>query len=179
MLLQGEIDGVEIWPSFAFEDARGQLIKNFGTDLRTSELLKDFTIQEAFFTVSKLNTFRGMHLQVGDHPCNKIISVVHGEVIDILVDLRKESDTFLNTVVRKLDSSTPTAVLVPTGVAHGYVVKRTGTIFQYFYNAPFCRECDTGFNPRDVIEYLKLSSGALIVSDKDLSMPTLAEFLNQ
>lgn len=177
MIREGEIEGVAIWPSFVFGDSRGQLVKTFGTDLKTSKRLGSFAIKEAFFTKSNKGVFRGMHLQAGSHLCNKIISVVNGNVTDVLVDVRKESDTFLNTIISKLDSLTPTGLFVPSGVAHGYLVEEEGTIFQYFYDAPFCRKCDTGFHPADVIEVLGLSLEKMTLSERDLSMPGLNQFL--
>jgi dTDP-4-dehydrorhamnose 3,5-epimerase len=165
----GPVSGVRVWQHKVFEDTRGKLSKVYVFD---SEELGNTQFQtfEHFFTFSKLNVFRGMHLQSGIHSSAKIISLVHGSVTDFLLDLRADSSTFGKLQVEKIDDKTPQSVYVPKGVAHGYLSHSDNTIFSYRYEVAFCQECDSGINPKVIELYLGTELEQLILSDRDRAL---------
>jgi dTDP-4-dehydrorhamnose 3,5-epimerase len=165
----GPVSGVRVWQHKVFEDTRGKLSKVYVFD---SEELGNTQFQtfEHFFTFSKLNVFRGMHLQSGIHSSAKIISLVHGSVTDFLLDLRADSSTFGKLQVAKIDDKTPQSVYVPKGVAHGYVSHSDNTIISYRYEVAFCQECDSGISPSLIGPHIGVPLDNLILSDRDASM---------
>ena len=160
------MNGVHVWQHKVFEDARGKLSKVYVFD---SEELGNIHFQtfEHFFTFSKMNVFRGMHLQSGEHPSNKIVSLVSGSAIDFLLDLRLNSRTFGFLQIEKLEEKTPKSIFIPKGVAHGYVSNSNNTIISYRYDVAFCQKCDSGINPSIIGDFINLDFSALILSSRD------------
>jgi dTDP-4-dehydrorhamnose 3,5-epimerase len=165
----GAVSGVHVWQHKVFEDLRGKLSKVYVFD---SEELgnTEFQTFEHFFTFSKMNVFRGMHLQSGIHSSAKIVSLVHGSATDFLLDLRAGSSTFGKLQIEKMNDKTPQSVYIPKGVAHGYVSHSDNTIFSYRYEVAFCQECDSGISPRLIEAHIGTPLDSLILSDRDVSM---------
>jgi len=178
MFKKGDIAGVVFDETFTFEDARGKLFKPFGTSLQNSNP-QAFKVEEAFCTVSKLNVFRGMHHQAGKHSATKRVSVVTGQILDILVDAREESPTFLNLQATRISKHNRISLLIPPGVLHGYLVEESQTVVHYLYNNTFCPNCDSGINPIEVLHYLGIDPINLIFSTKDLSLPRIIDSVSQ
>ena len=165
----GAVSGVHVWQHKVFEDSRGKLSKVYVFD--SVELGNtEFQTFEHFFTFSKLNVFRGMHLQSGIHPSAKIVSLVHGSATDFLLDLRPESPTFGKLQIEKMDDMAPQSVYIPKGVAHGYVSHSENTIFSYRYEVAFCQQCDSGISPMLIEPHIGTALSDLILSDRDASM---------
>lgn len=167
----GNIAGVHIWEHRVFEDTRGKLSKVYVTD--SPELGGiPFVTFEHFFTFSKLNVFRGLHLQSGVHPSTKIVSLVSGNATDFLLDLRSESSSFGVLQIEEIDETHPKSIFVPTGVAHGYISNSNHTVFSYRYDVAFCQECDSGINPNVIQNYLGIEIESLITSNRDKDLTT-------
>lgn len=173
----GGVSGVKVWSHKVFEDSRGKLSKVYVLD---SEELGNISFQtfEHFFTFSKLNVFRGMHLQSGIHPSAKIVSLVFGSATDFLLDLRSESPTFGYLQIEKLNNKTSKSVYIPTGIAHGYVSHSDNTIFSYRYEVAFCQQCDSGINARIIEPYIGSQLNNLVISDRDLAMTEIPKEAN-
>ena len=165
----GGVSGVHVWQHKVFEDARGKLSKVYVLD---SEDLGNmpFDTFEHFFTFSKINVFRGLHLQSGIHPSAKIVSLVFGSATDFLLDLRPESSTFGRLQIETLVDLIPKSVYIPVGVAHGYISNSENTIFSYRYESAFCPQCDSGINPKIIERYTNFKFIDLILSDRDRIM---------
>lgn len=162
----GEIDGVKIWENRVFQDSRGKLVKSYVENSENFGGL-EFQTVEHFFTVSKLNVFRGMHLQSGIHPSSKIVSLVVGSATDFLLDLRVCSKTFGHLKIEELSLEQPKSVFIPSGVAHGYRSNSDGTVFSYRYDSLFCSNCDSGISPKLIELFIGVPLSDLIVSDRD------------
>lgn len=170
-----EIDNVLVWEMKSHSDLRGKLFKAFSEDELFQQAIK-FHTYEHFFTKSKLNVFRGMHLQSDPHAVSKIISVVQGKALDYLIDIRPESKTFGNIQKVDLDSRRPVSIYIPTGVAHGYLACEDNTIISYRTDGAFCGSCDTGFNSEILTELQTLKLSEIIRSERDCKLPSLHEF---
>ena len=173
VLKLGAVEGVSLNKSFCFTDARGLLLKSYGSGLIDKDL-EQFDIKEVFCTVSRNNVFRGMHQQVGKHASWKLVSVMNGQILDILLDYRKDSPSFLNLQFLSLTREDSTSLLIPPGVLHGYLVQKPNTIVQYLYNNIFCKNCDSGINPAEVIRLLGIDDTELTISPKDLALPNIS-----
>jgi dTDP-4-dehydrorhamnose 3,5-epimerase len=170
----GAIDGVELWKMPVFSDLRGRLFKAYVAG-DAGSFSNQFSTYEHFFTESHRSVFRGMHFQGAPHAVTKIISLVHGATIDFLFDMREESRTFGFLQIQAMDAVNPLSLLIPPGVAHGYLVLEEKTLISYRMNGPFCGNCDSGVSADLVAEYLPMSLTETIRSARDLALPAFGQ----
>ena len=165
----GNVMGVHVWQMPTHPDVRGRLFKAY-TAADTGLFPIPFDTYEHFFTESKKNVFRGMHFQGNPHAVSKIISVVLGKAKDFLFDMREESETYGNLQIVDLDELTPTSILIPIGVAHGYLALAEKTIISYRMDGPFCGKCDGGFSGGLVADFFPIHITETIQSVRDVEL---------
>lgn len=170
----GRVTGVRVWKMPTHTDDRGRLFKAYSAS-DSSIFPIPFNTYEHFFTESKEMVFRGMHFQGEPHSVSKIISIVKGKALDFLFDFRKNSDSFGSLQIIDLDETNPASILVPVGVAHGYIAL-SETIISYKMDGPFCKNCDGGFNGALVSDYLPVSISETIRSTRDITMVNFDKF---
>ena len=120
---------------------------------------------------------RGLHFQKGEHAQAKLVRVTHGEVLDVAVDIRPDSETFLQVVTERLSAENKKQLFVPRGFAHGFIVLSDTVVFNYkcdnFYNK--ASEGGIIYNDETLnIDWI-LDSNEFLVSEKDLVLPTVKE----
>jgi dTDP-4-dehydrorhamnose 3,5-epimerase len=160
--------GVKLISIPKFQDDRGQLIKTF---VQKNFMNKsEFEVKESWFTISRKNTIRGMHMQVGDFPSRKIVALIHGEIIDVLLDTRKDSSTYGKYMEIPLSSDNDECSLIeiPIGVAHGYKVLKENSVVQYFANEIHDNESDIGFHYNSFGYDWKIDNPILSIKDQNL-----------
>jgi dTDP-4-dehydrorhamnose 3,5-epimerase-like enzyme len=134
----------------------------------------NFSLAEVFHSVSKPGTFRGLHLQIQDSANLRNIALVSGHVIDVLMDLRAESESFLNVHFFDWDSSGDiSSIMVPPGVAHGFLSLEEATMV-YASNKPYNPQKDTGVNPFTL--NLPFLNEIREISDRDLALPSSSQW---
>lgn len=109
-------------------DHRGFFLETFRlSDFR--QRCGDYHFVQDNFSHSKGNTLRGLHYQI-NAPQGKLVQVLHGEILDVIVDLRKSSETFGEFSAVRLSSDARTQLWVPPGLAHGfYVISDSADVF--------------------------------------------------
>jgi dTDP-4-dehydrorhamnose 3,5-epimerase len=124
-------------------DARGSFVKTFrATAFRDLGLETDF--REAFYSTSSEGVLRGMHFQLPPFDGAKLVYCLHGEVLDVALDLRKGSDSFGQSTAFHLSSNRPSAVYIPRGVAHGFLGMQGPATLVYIVSAEYEPNSDTG-----------------------------------
>ena len=128
-------------------------------------------------SISKKNVIRGLHYQV-NKPQGKFISVLKGEILDVAVDLRKNSKTFGKSFKIILSQKNATSLYIPKGFAHAYLSYDVENIIYYkldnFYKPKF--EDGIIFNDRQLkIKWPKLK---IAISKKDKKLRTFKDFIN-
>lgn len=110
----------------------------------------------------------------------KLVRVIRGKVLDIIVDLRKDSETFGKSFSIILDSSENLQLFIPRGVAHGFVTLSEKSIFAYKCDNYYDKESESGIIYNDATLALDwhLPEDKLIISDKDLQLPSFEEVVN-
>jgi len=111
-----------------FKDLRGQLIKPF-----SRIFVKNFDVGECYYTLSKKNVIRGINYQTSKG-CKKIVFVAKGKILDVLVDLRKNSKTYKKVYSSVIDDNNDHSILIPPGFGHGYKVLSKEAIVFYIWN---------------------------------------------
>jgi dTDP-4-dehydrorhamnose 3,5-epimerase len=162
------IEGVKLISIPVFEDNRGKLIKTYVLENFIKQ--SQFKVKESWFTISKKNTIRGMHMQVGKYPSRKIVALIQGEIIDVLLDTRKDSPTYGKFMEIELTSETDKCILIdiPVGVAHGYKVLKENSVVQYFADEIHHNDSDVGFHFQSFGYDWKIDEPILSLKDQNL-----------
>lgn len=163
-----------------FEDNRGIFYESY----KENSLDKEYGITKKFVqdnhSISKYGVIRGMHYQ-WDKPMDKLVRVSKGIIIDIILDIRKNSKTFgeINTYI--LDEENNNQLWVPAGFAHAFISLSTESHVQYKCTELYNKDGESGITPfdKDIKPYfLKyISEEKIIISDKDRSAKTFYEYI--
>jgi len=160
-----------------FNDDRGYFFESYNKEKfeeLTGSKVNFVQDNESFSTKGVL---RGLHFQKGEHAQAKLVRVTHGEVLDVAVDIRPDSDTFLQVVTERLSAENKKQLFVPRGFAHGFIVLSNTVVFNYkcdnFYNKT--SEGGVIYNDETLKIDWVLNSDEFLVSEKDLVLPTVKE----
>ena len=167
------LNDVLVLKPFMHSDNRGTFVKPFNVDA-FRELGISFAIKEEFFSVSRRDTLRGMHFQVPPHAHNKLVYCVAGEVLDVVVDLRRSSTTYGQCEQIYLRASDGLAVYIPVGFAHGFLALSDDSCLIYKTDAVYERSHDTGIHWRSL--GFDWPTASPLVSERDESFPDLSEY---
>lgn len=126
-----------------YEDNRGLFIKTFISD-KFKEIGVDFSLVEEFYTISKKNVLRGLHFQIPPFEHYKIVYCPHGCIWDVVVDLRKDSPTFKKNFSVTLNAQDCNVLIIPPGLAHGFVSLADESLIVYKVSSPYSAEHDKG-----------------------------------
>ena len=158
-------------------DHRGYFVETFRADKLESFLGYKLNFGQDNESKSSKGVLRGLHYQLAPHAQTKLVRVISGRVLDVAVDIRRNSPTFGQHVAVELTADNKRQLLVPRGFAHGFVVLEDDTIFAYKVDNYYSPECDRGiaFNdPALNIDWM-LKTKELKLSDKDTTQPKLNE----
>lgn len=172
-LLKTSLDGVYELLSEVYKDDRGNFIKTFHHDIfQENGLANDF--KEQYFSLSRKNVLRGMHFQTPPFDHEKLVYCVKGDVIDVVVDLRKNSSTFGKYEAFNLSGSKGNMVYIPKGFAHGFYVTSDEAIMVYNVSTVYSQFNDSGIKWNSF--GFKWPSEEPIVSKRDDSFQNIANF---
>lgn len=172
------IEGLKIWEPKVLEDSRGFFMESYNRNVFREAGIDTEFVQDNR-SLSHKGVLRGLHFQIGSCAQAKLVSVLHGEVIDIVVDVRRESKTFGQTYSIVLNAKNRKQLFVPRGFAHGFVVLEDNTEFFYKCDNFYSKENERGIlmsDPALKIE-LPFAENELIISDKDKALPLFADSL--
>jgi dTDP-4-dehydrorhamnose 3,5-epimerase len=128
---------------------------------------------------SSKGVLRGLHFQAGEYAQAKLVRVVKGSVLDVVVDIRKDSPTFSKHFSIELSEKNKTQLFIPRGFAHGFIVLSDTAVFAYKCDNFYNKASEQGLrydDPSLGIDW-KLPQHEFIVSDKDLVLPTLSTII--
>ncbi len=129
-LISEPLPGVKVLRPFVFEDARGNFVKPFH-EVQLAAHAIALTVREEFFSTSAANVLRGMHFQTPPHAHQKLVYCITGSVIDVVLDLRKNSPTFGQSVGFELSAANRHIVHIPVGFAHGFFTLKDNSCLVY------------------------------------------------
>lgn len=127
----------------SFKDERGLFVKSFNDDLFRAQGI-DFKTKESYFSTSKKNVIRGMHFQTPPHQHAKIVFCPVGAILDVILDLRKDSPSFGKYVATELSSENYKAYYIPEGCAHGFKALSEDAMIYYLVSSVYDAQSDTG-----------------------------------
>ncbi len=170
-----ELAGVGILQPSVFEDTRG-----FFKEMYNRPAFEQIGLTEAFvqdnLSRSSLGTVRGLHFQAPPFSQGKLVTVLEGEVLDVVVDLRKGSPTYGQSFSIVLAQNRHTMLYVPPGFAHGFSVLSASCLFYYKCTAVFHKPAEGGIRWNDPDLAIDWRVSAPLVSAKDQDLPFLKDF---
>lgn len=126
-----------------FKDHRGDFTKLFHYDIFMAQGI-NFTPAESFLTRSTANVLRGMHFQVDEAAHEKLVTCIRGKVLDVVVDVRPESDHFNQPVSVELSELNNMALFIGKGYAHGFLTTGDDSWMLYSTSTVHCPSLDRG-----------------------------------
>lgn len=172
------LDDCYILQNDLYEDERGHFFESFNKksfyDLTGIEI--DFVQDNQ--SSSKYGVLRGLHFQKGKFSQAKLIRVLEGEVLDVVVDLRSNSETYGKSFSVILNSHSNKQLFIPRGFAHGFIVLSKQATFFYKCDNYYNKESESGiiYNDKTLNIDWKIPKEQIKISEKDLILP---EFKNK
>lgn len=164
-----------------FGDHRGYFFESFNrnTFLEKTGLAVDFVQDNQ--SSSQRGVLRGLHFQQGEFAQAKLVRVLKGSVLDIAVDLRKDSKTFGQHFAVELSEDSHTQFFVPRGFAHGFVVLSAEAVFFYKCDNYYHKASEGGiiYNDPDLAIDWRIPQAELLLSEKDTLLPRLKDTVNK
>lgn len=173
-LLETSIDGLKILEPRIFEDSRGRFIKTYNDDFFQANGL-NLTIKETYYSISHKEVIRGMHFQTPPYDHMKLVYVPQGRIIDVVLDIRKNSPTYGDFFSIELSADNGKIVIIPKGLAHGFKSLVDNTNVTYMQTSCYAPDNDGGIHYDSFGFNWKTSNPKL--SDRDLAFPSLDTFL--
>jgi dTDP-4-dehydrorhamnose 3,5-epimerase len=168
-----EIEGlIECIPT-KFEDERGLFYESYNQKLFSANGITENFVQDNY-SWSKKDVIRGLHFQYAPAAQGKLVRCMTGKVMDIVVDIRRDSPTFGQHEKFVLDSAIGNMLYVPAGFAHGFVALEE-TIFVYKCTEYWHKASESGIIYNDPELKIDWDTENPIVSAKDLILPTFSE----
>ena len=157
-------------------DSRGYFLETYNQIQLNKALNCDICFVQDNTSFSTKGVLRGLHFQKGIFAQSKLIRVVSGSILDVVVDLREKSPTFLKHFSVELSETNQKQLFVPRGFAHGFVVLSDNAHISYKCDNFYNKDSEGGvlYNDRDLGIDWKLEQDQIKVSDKDLELPSLS-----
>ncbi|WNH08622.1 dTDP-4-dehydrorhamnose 3,5-epimerase [Thalassobellus suaedae] len=160
-----------------FEDERGYFFESFNQNTFKRLIGQNINFVQDNESFSSKGVLRGLHYQRGEHAQAKLVRVIKGRVLDVAVDIRKESSTYRQQISVELTGENKKQLFIPRGFAHGFIVLSDTAIFSYKCDNFYNKESESGiiFNDKDLNIDWVLNEPEFLVSEKDLLLPTFKE----
>lgn len=171
-----EIKGVYVIEPRVFSDARGYFMEAWKQE-EFNEHVGPVNFVQDNESKSSYGVLRGLHYQKGDAAQAKLVRVIKGKVVDVAVDIRRDSPTFGKHVMVELSEDNKRQFFIPRGFAHGFLVLSDEAIFTYKVDNPYAPQADAGVrwnDPELAIEW-PIDPKDVITSEKDLKQPLLKD----
>lgn len=157
-----------------FQDNRGWFMRTFSKDIFSKQIgfTKEWVQMNHSFTKAK-GAIRGMHFQL--HPFSeiKLVRCIAGEVFDVIIDLRKESATFLQWYGMKLSAENKKMIFIPEGFAHGFQTLSDNAELIYHHSEFYNPEAESGIRFDDPAIHIEWPLGITEISERDKNHPLI------
>ncbi len=172
----GSMDGLYIIEKHPRGDERGQLMRMFCADELRPLGWSGAVAQANTTRTSQAGTLRGLHFQHPPHAETKIVTCTRGEVLDVAVDLRANSPTFLQWTSVLLTGENNISFYIPEGFAHGFQSLTPDVEMLYFHSAAYDPQFEGGLNALDQELGITWPLEVSLMSDRDKSLPNVGNF---
>ncbi len=168
------IPGCMILSPFNHKDNRGEFTKTLSTDFYKKHHLTSLFVEE-YYSKSKRDVLRGMHFQLPPHDHVKLVYCVTGRVMDVVIDLRAGSPTYLKSHSMTLDDDNKSILYIPKGLAHRFYTLSSSAIMIYKTTTEYSPDNDAGILWSTIPE-IEWPSNTPILSERDADHQSLEYF---
>ena len=174
--IKTEIDGVWIIQPKVFNDARGYFFEAWKKEEFEQHVGRVDFIQDNE-SKSSYGVLRGLHYQKGDFSQAKLVRVIKGRVVDVAVDIRRNSPTFGKHVMVELSDENKRQFFIPRGFAHGFLVLSDEAVFTYKVDNPYAPQSEASirFDDPDLAIQWHIDANDVLTSAKDLDALSLKD----
>ena len=171
------IEGLVIIDPTVFGDNRGYFLESYN-EKEFKEVIGKVSFVQDNESKSSKGVLRGLHFQKPPFAQAKLVRCIEGKVLDVVVDIRKNSKTYGQHFTTELSGENKKQVFIPRGFAHGFLVLSESAIFAYKVDNTYAPEYDAGIRWNDPIVNIQwgLSESEVLVSKKDAQLPFFTEF---
>lgn len=177
--IKTDFPGLLIFEPTVFEDSRGCFFESYSEKIFAAEGIHIKFVQDNQ-SRSSYGVIRGLHYQAEPHAQTKLIRVLSGNILDVVVDIRKGSPTYGKEFSLELSADNKKQILVPKGFAHGFSVLSNTAEVLYKCDAFYHKGSEAGilFNDTALNIDWKIPAGKAIISEKDMNNPSLLNCKN-
>jgi dTDP-4-dehydrorhamnose 3,5-epimerase len=167
------IEGLFVIDLFHAEDNRGGFVKTFHKKAFVDAGL-DINFEESFYSINNKGVIRGMHFQTPPFDHHKLVYCTSGRLVDVILDLRKDSPTYGNHAAIELSPDSYRAIYMPKGMAHGFESLEDNTQMTYLTSTMHEPAHDTGVRFDSFGRNWETKNP--IINERDLSWPAFEDF---
>ena len=163
------IKGCFVIEPAVFSDERGSFFESFNQKTFEEKTGLKINFVQDNQSISQKGVLRGLHLQKGEFAQAKLVRVIKGKVLDVAVDVRKDSPTYGKHFSIELSGENNKQLFVPRGFLHGFATLEDNTIFAYKCDNYYDKDSEVGviYNDKDLNIDWKLRSDEVMLSQKD------------
>ena len=172
------IPGILIIEPNVFADSRGYFFESYNKEVFQIAGITEEFIQDNQ-SLSQKNVLRGLHFQNPPFAQAKLVRIIKGAVLDVAVDIRKNSPTYGKYIAMELNEKNKTMLYIPTGFAHGFLTLENDTIFSYKCSKTYNKESEGSILWCDKTLNIQWNCTNPIISAKDEIAPNFENFISQ
>ncbi len=170
------LNGVKLVEPQVFGDSRGYFMESWSAEKYRAEGMDRVWVQDNESS-SKFGVLRGLHYQAAPYTQGKLVRVVCGCVLDVILDIRRDSPTFGRHIAIELSGENKRQVFIPRGFAHGFLVLSESAVFTYKCDNVYMPSAERGIafdDPALGIDW-RLSPSEWVLAEKDRHHPKFAD----
>lgn len=170
-----KLSGCFILEPKVIHDSRGYFMESFNEKTFQDGVGQSVKFVQDNQSFSSKGVLRGLHYQSGEYAQAKLVRVLQGEVLDVAVDIRPESETYGQYVAEVLSAENQRQLFIPRGFAHGFLVLSETATFFYKCDNFYNKESEGGiiYNDAQLNIDWQLKQEELLISEKDTQLPEL------
>lgn len=174
-LIKTSFEGLWIVSVKKINDNRGVFYRTYCENIFSEIKWNGKFVQQNISINYKKGTFRGLHFQKSPFEEEKLVRCIVGSVLDIVVDLRKNSSSYLKHFEIELSSENCLALFIPKGFAHGFLTLEDNSVMLYNHSQFYNANHDSGINYKDPLLNINLKNKISEISEKDNNF----DFINE
>lgn len=172
-IIKEPLKGVKILKLNKFIDSRGTFLKTYNKNFFNSQNF-DFLPEEQYITSSRKNVLRGMHFQTKYSAHKKLVTCIKGSVLDVVVDIRKDSPNFNKPFGIEISNDNSLALLIDEGFAHGFLSLDDESLMIYMTSTVYCPENDKGILWNSIDFHWPVKDP--LISERDKKHPSIINY---
>ncbi|MBS1600673.1 MAG: dTDP-4-dehydrorhamnose 3,5-epimerase [Bacteroidetes bacterium] len=177
--LKTDFSGVYLFEPLVFQDERGFFFESYNESVFQKNNITSVFIQDNQ-SYSRYGVIRGLHYQLEPYSQAKLIRVLQGMILDVIVDIRKGSPNYGKSLSIELSAANKKQLFIPRGFAHGFSVLSETAEILYKCDNVYNKESEGGILYNDAALKIdwKIPGDRVVISSKDLALPTFADSKN-